>query len=71
MYELNNVQSVNGQLYKIVDVIDDVTGFPIDTITEVKTPHCGWVPEFHICNRGCDVDCRGAQNLFDEIGIDY
>lgn len=67
---LSNVHSVNGHLYRDIDIVDEVTGLPIDIINEVKTPHCGWVPD-HICSRGCDIDCRNAQNLFDEIGIDY
>ena len=70
IYELGNVRSVNGHKYRDIDVLDNVTGFPIDTINEVKTPHCGWTEE-HICSKACDTDCRNAQNLFNEVGIEY
>ena len=69
-FELNNIRSVNGQMYRDIDVIDDVTGFPVDCISEVQTPHCGWTA-VHICSRACDVNCHNAHEFFDEIGIDY
>ena len=69
-FELSKVHTVNGHQFRNIDILDDVTGFPIDTINEVKTPHCGWTDD-HICSRACDVDCRNAQNLFNEVGIEY
>ena len=70
-YELIDAQTVNGQQYRTIDVIDDIDGDILDTFSEVKTTHCGWKDSDYICNRACDVECKGAHNLFDEIGIEY
>lgn len=67
---ISNIHTVSGQMYRDVECVDEATGFPVSIETEVQTMHCGWTP-IHICNRACDVDCRNAQELFNEIGIDY
>ena len=65
MIEYTQVRSVNGHQYRdVYEGEDNLIGF------EVKTPHCDWTP-IHICDRACDVDCKNAQELFDEVGIEY
>lgn len=68
--EIGKVHTVNGHKYRDVELIDEATGFPIAIDNQVLTIHCGWTSD-HICNRACDCDCRNAQNLYDEIGIEY
>lgn len=70
---IGKVRSVNGHKYRDVEIIDNVTGFPIDVINEVLTPHCGWKEDYvnPTCEKGCDTSCKLCQTFFDEIGVEY
>ena len=61
---------VNGLRTRTIEQIDEETGFPVFIEDEFQTVHCGW-SQLHPCSRACDIDCPNAQELFDEIGIEY
>ena len=70
MDKTTNVHTVNGHIYREIEIFDDLIGMSMGSFHEVKTPNCGW-DEVHICEKACDASCRNAQEFFDEVGIEY
>lgn len=66
--EFSEPRMVQGHMYRDVHEVHD--DFEVYLGEEVRTIRCGFQP-VHICTRACDCDCKLAQELFDEIGIDY
>ena len=70
LQEIVNVHTVNGHKYHNVD-IEDENGHIIHCFCLVETPNCELQSMDYICTEACTKECRCAQNLFSEIGIDF